>query len=71
MQKTPEKIYNWQNTQLSVAKYAGGCSYNGAQYIIAYNEDGQPLVRMDLLQKKHKKSSPAPAALNRRKQDSP
>ena len=49
MQESPEKIYNWQNSQLSVAKYAGGCTYNGAQYIIAYAEDGQPLVRMDLL----------------------
>lgn len=44
----PERIHGWQNTQLSLAKHYGGCTYNGASYIIAENEDGKPLVRMDI-----------------------
>lgn len=50
MQKqTPERIYNWIDTHLSLAKHYGGCKFNGADYVIAYNEEGQPLVRADLL----------------------
>ncbi len=67
-ERTPEKIYGWQNTQLSIAKYAGGCSYNGAQYVIAYEEHDQPLVRMDLLRQKHKNPATEQAVVNRRKQ---
>ncbi len=47
----PERIYNWLDSQLSIARHYGGCKYNGADYVIAYNEEGQPLVRADLLKK--------------------
>ena len=48
-ERTPERIYNWLDSQLSIARHYGGCKFNGADYVIAYNEEGQPLVRADLL----------------------
>lgn len=52
MQKqTSERIYNWLNSQLSIARHYGGCRFNGVEYVIAYDEEGQPLVRKDLLKK--------------------
>ena len=54
MTTQPERIYHWMNTQLSVARFAGGCNFNGARYAIAYNEDGQPLVRWDVMQREAK-----------------
>ena len=45
----PERIHNWLNTQLSIARFAGGMTYNGHSYTIAYDEPGQPLVREDVL----------------------
>ena len=53
-QAAPERIYNWLNTQLSIARFYGGCTYNGASYAIAFNEEGQPLVRTDVLAKEKK-----------------
>ena len=53
-QAAPERIYNWLNTQLSIARFYGGCTYNGASYAIAFNEEGQPLVRTDVLAKEQK-----------------
>ena len=50
-ERTPERIYNWLDSQLSLARHYGGCKYNGADYVIAYDEEGQPLVRSDLLKK--------------------
>lgn len=44
----PERIYNWLNTQMSVARHYGGMRYNGHDYDIAYTEEGQPLVRRDV-----------------------
>ena len=54
-QRTPERIYNWLNSQLSIARHYGGCRFNGAEYVIAYAEEGQPLVRTDLLKKPKRK----------------
>lgn len=51
---TPERIYHWLDSQLSVARFAGGCTLNGARYIIACKEQGQPLVRMDVLAREAK-----------------
>lgn len=51
MSVRPERIYNWLDSQLSIARHYGGCNFNGADYVIAYNEEGQPLVRSDLLRK--------------------
>ena len=55
-QVAPERIYNWLNTQLSIARFYGGCTYNGASYDIAWNEEGQPLVRTDVIDKEKKAS---------------
>ena len=50
----PKKIYNWQDSQLSIARHYGGISFNGVHYYIAYAEEGQPLVEM-IIKKKEKK----------------
>ena len=50
----PERIYNWQHTQLSIASYYGGITYNGAQYVIDYDDPLEPLVRKDLMKAKAK-----------------
>ena len=49
MTKAPERIYNWLNSQLSIARFAGSISINGTTYIVATHEEGQPLVRQDVL----------------------
>lgn len=54
MSEAPERLYHWQNTQLSIARYYGGCTYNGHRYTIAVNEEGQPLVRDDVLKREAK-----------------
>ena len=55
-QWAPERIYNWLNAQLSIARFYGGCTYNGASYAIAFDEEDQPLVRTDVLAKEQKAS---------------
>lgn len=45
----PERIHNWLNTQMSIARHYGGLSYQGHEYTISYAEEGQPLVRIDVL----------------------
>ena len=47
-ERTPERIYGWMDSQLSIARFYGGISFNGANYVIALDEEGQPLVRMDV-----------------------
>ena len=44
-----ERIYNWLDSQLSIARFGGSISINGATYIVAMHEEGQPLVRQDVL----------------------
>lgn len=61
----PERIYNWLDSQLSIARHYGGCKYNGADYVIAYREKGQPLVRGDVLKRERKaKRSAEPKQTN-------
>ena len=55
MTKAPERIYNWLNSQLSIARFAGSISINGVTYIVATHEEGQPLVRQDVLVAEAKK----------------
>ena len=45
----PERIYNWLDSQLSIARFAGSITINGAPYVVAMDEEGQPLVRQDVL----------------------
>ena len=49
MTDRPERIYNWLNSQLSIARFAGSISINGVTYVVATHEEGQPLVRQDVL----------------------
>ena len=45
----PERIYHWLDSQLSIARFAGSITINGVTYIVATHEEGQPLVRQDVL----------------------
>lgn len=45
----PERIYHWLDSQLSIARFAGSITINGVTYVVAAHEDGQPLVRQDVL----------------------
>lgn len=45
----PERIYGWRNTQLSVAKWYGGCTYQGKNYIIDVEHPDEPLLRVDVM----------------------
>ena len=49
MTNPPPRIYNWLNSQLSIARFAGSITINGVTYVVATHEDGQPLVRQDVL----------------------
>ena len=50
----PERIYNWLDSQLSIARFAGSITINGVTYIMAPHEEGQPLVRKDVLEEEAK-----------------
>ena len=52
--QAPERIHNWQDSQLSIARFYGGLNFRGASYVIAFNEPGQPLVRRDVLAREAK-----------------
>lgn len=47
----PDRIHGWLDTQLSIARHYGGCRFNGSDYVVAYGEEGQPLVRVDVLKR--------------------
>ena len=49
MTNYPPRIYNWLDSQLSIARFAGSITINGATYIVATHEEGPPLVRQDVL----------------------
>lgn len=49
MTTPPPRIYNWLDSQLSIARFAGSIAINGTVYIVATHEEGQPLVRQDVL----------------------
>lgn len=42
----PKRIYGWQGSQLSIAKYFGGITINGVLYTIRYDLPGEPLEEM-------------------------
>ena len=58
----PERIHCWQNTHMSVARYYGGLEYQGKIYFIARSEPGQPLVRVDVLDRETKAKKDAAKA---------
>ena len=49
MTNPPPRIYNWLDSQLSVARFARSITINGTPYVVATHEEGQPLVRQDVL----------------------
>ena len=49
--EAPERIYGWLDTQMSIARHYGGLTYQGQSYRIAAHEDGQPLVRWDVIKR--------------------
>ena len=50
----PDRIWGWQNSQLSIARHYGGCDYNGQRYVIDETTEGQPLVRLDVITRENK-----------------
>ena len=44
-----DRIYNWLDSHLSIARHYGGAKIGGEHYVIAYNEPGQPLVKESVL----------------------
>jgi hypothetical protein len=52
----PERIYNWQHNQMSIARHYGGLTYQGHTYTIAPHEQGQPLVRADVIKREAKEA---------------
>jgi len=56
IQRAPLRIYGWLDSPLSIARHYGGCVYAGHRYIVAYNEEGQPLVRADIVKLERKES---------------
>jgi hypothetical protein len=51
MADQPERMYCISETQLSVARYYGGCTFNGADYVYIPKED--MLIRADILAKEN------------------
>lgn len=49
--KPPEVIKGWRNSQLSIARFYGGLTYQGHRYEIDENDD---LVRWDVLKERAK-----------------
>lgn len=64
--QAPERIHNWQDSQLSIARFYGGIHFRGARYVIAFNEPGQPLVRKDVLAREAKARKAADKAVQAR-----
>lgn len=56
MNNAPERIYNWQHNQMSIARHYGGLTYQGHIYTIAPQEQGQPLVRADVIKREAKEA---------------
>lgn len=64
--QAPERIHNWLDSQLSIARFYGGIHFRGASYVIAFNEPGQPLVRKDVLAREAKARKAADKAVQAR-----
>ena len=61
----PERIYGWLNSQLSIARYYGGCTYQGVSYVIDMQHPDKPLVRQDVLTAELKVAKATEAALRK------
>ena len=52
----PERIYGWLDSQLSLARHYGGCTYQGYDYVIDPIRPDPPLVRVDVLAREAKEA---------------
>ena len=59
MSDAPDRIYNWLDSQMSIARHYGGLRLHGHDYQIAYDEPGKPLVRADVLAREAKERKAA------------
>ena len=50
----PERIFNWLKSPLSIARHYGGMKYQGHVYKIDHLSVGEPLVRVDVLEREAK-----------------
>ena len=50
----PRRIYGWLDSQLSIARFSGGCTINGVAYHIRYDVEGQPLEEVVVKPKRRK-----------------
>lgn len=57
MDNKPERIRGWRMSQLSIARFYGGCMFNGAHYVIDPITDD--LVREDVLARERKEAKRA------------
>lgn len=46
MKNQPERIYGVMQSQFSISRFYGGCTFNGASY--KYDEENDALIRMDI-----------------------
>lgn len=47
--KAPDRIYNWLESQFSIARFYGGMRYQGHMYVIDPKTAGAPLVKQSVL----------------------
>ena len=45
----PDRIFGWRDSQLSIARFYGGCVYQNENYVIDTDTEGEPLVRLSVL----------------------
>lgn len=57
--EAPERIYGWLDSQLSIARFYGGCTFKGHSYVIDTIRPDPPLVRLDVLQREQKAAKEA------------
>ena len=52
--KAPDRIYNWLDSQFSVARFYGGMRYQGHMYVVDSKTEGAPLVKLSVLMEERK-----------------
>lgn len=50
----PDRIWGWRDSQLSITRHFGGCTFQGVSYVIDQVTEGNPLVRMDVITRENK-----------------
>lgn len=63
--KPPEKMYGWMDSQLSIARFYGGITFNGHFYVIDMQDPDKPLVRQDIFEAEKKAAKSAKKAKNK------